>query len=131
MVPECVSSLWLIIEIFNPVDRKRRLPLYHQSAPSSLPLCYGRSAGSRAVLRRHAGRRTGVVPQHAPYEGEATASFVETRSNKLLLQPISAGCPCSILRWVGPVMAWCEANGVDFLFGLARNERLEQAIKTD
>ena len=25
-------------------------------------------------------------------------------------------------------MAWCEANRVDFLFGLARNERLEQAI---
>ena len=27
------------------------------------------------------------------------------------------------------LMAWCEANRVDFLFGLARNERLEQAIK--
>src|SRR6184192_2740677 len=26
------------------------------------------------------------------------------------------------------LMAWCEANRVDFLFGLARNERLEQAI---
>jgi hypothetical protein len=29
------------------------------------------------------------------------------------------------------LMAWCEANRVDFLFGLARNERLEQAIKTE
>jgi len=28
-------------------------------------------------------------------------------------------------------MAWCEANRVDFLFGLARNERLEQAIKPE
>ena len=27
-------------------------------------------------------------------------------------------------------MAWCEANRVDFLFGLARNERLVQEIKT-
>jgi hypothetical protein len=27
------------------------------------------------------------------------------------------------------LMEWCEDNGVDFLFGLARNERLEQAIK--
>lgn len=27
------------------------------------------------------------------------------------------------------LMAWCEANRVDFLFGLARNERLEAAIK--
>ena len=26
------------------------------------------------------------------------------------------------------LMAWCEANTVDFLFGLARNERLEEAI---
>ncbi len=26
------------------------------------------------------------------------------------------------------LMAWCEANRVDFLFGLARNERLEAAI---
>ena len=26
------------------------------------------------------------------------------------------------------LMAWCEANRVDFLFGLARNQRLEQAI---
>ena len=29
------------------------------------------------------------------------------------------------------LMAWCEANRVDFLFGLARNERLEAAIKDD
>jgi hypothetical protein len=29
------------------------------------------------------------------------------------------------------LMAWCEVNRVDFLFGLARNERLEQAIKTE
>jgi hypothetical protein len=28
-------------------------------------------------------------------------------------------------------MAWCEAHGVDFLFGLARNERLEAAIKDE
>jgi hypothetical protein len=29
------------------------------------------------------------------------------------------------------LMAWCEAHGVDFLFGLARNERLEAAIKDE
>jgi hypothetical protein len=29
------------------------------------------------------------------------------------------------------LMAWCEANRVDFLFGLARNERLVEAIKTE
>ena len=29
------------------------------------------------------------------------------------------------------LMAWCEANGVDFLFGLARNARLEQRIEAD
>jgi Transposase DDE domain group 1 len=29
------------------------------------------------------------------------------------------------------LMAWCEANRVDFLFGLARNERLEQAISAE
>ncbi len=28
------------------------------------------------------------------------------------------------------LMAWCEANGVDFLFGLAQNERLIAEIKT-
>ncbi len=28
-------------------------------------------------------------------------------------------------------MAWCEANRVDFLFGLARNERLEGAIRDE
>jgi hypothetical protein len=28
----------------------------------------------------------------------------------------------------GPLMAWCEANRVDYVFGLARNDRLEQAI---
>jgi Transposase DDE domain group 1 len=26
------------------------------------------------------------------------------------------------------LMAWCEANGVDYVFGLARNERLVGAI---
>ena len=29
------------------------------------------------------------------------------------------------------LMAWCEANRMDFLFGLARNERLEQAINAE
>jgi hypothetical protein len=27
------------------------------------------------------------------------------------------------------IMAWCEANGVDFLFGLARNRRLEALLR--
>ena len=29
------------------------------------------------------------------------------------------------------LMAWCEANRVDFVFGLARNERLEAAIRDE
>ena len=29
------------------------------------------------------------------------------------------------------LMAWCEVNRVDFLFGLARNERLEAAVKDE
>jgi hypothetical protein len=29
------------------------------------------------------------------------------------------------------LMAWCEANGVDFLFGLAKNERLIAEITTE
>jgi Transposase DDE domain group 1 len=29
------------------------------------------------------------------------------------------------------LMAWCEANRVDFLFGLARNERLEKALTAE
>jgi Transposase DDE domain group 1 len=29
------------------------------------------------------------------------------------------------------LMAWCETNRVDFLFGLARNQRLEAAIKAE
>src|ERR1041385_7488615 len=29
------------------------------------------------------------------------------------------------------LMSWCEANGVDFLFGLAKNERLVAQIKTE
>ena len=28
-------------------------------------------------------------------------------------------------------MAWCEANGVDFLFGLAKNDRLIAEIKSE
>ena len=30
-----------------------------------------------------------------------------------------------------PLMAWCEANGVDYLFGLARNDRLVAEIKDE
>jgi hypothetical protein len=29
------------------------------------------------------------------------------------------------------LMAWCEANRVDFLFGLARNARLEETVKSE
>ena len=28
-------------------------------------------------------------------------------------------------------MAWCEANRVDYVFGLARNDRLEKAIAAE
>jgi hypothetical protein len=28
------------------------------------------------------------------------------------------------------LMSWCEANGVDFLFGIARNSRLREAIES-
>ena len=28
-------------------------------------------------------------------------------------------------------MAWCEANRVDFLFGLAHNARLEETVKSE
>jgi len=27
------------------------------------------------------------------------------------------------------LMSWCEANGVDYVFGLARNERLRRSIE--
>ena len=30
-----------------------------------------------------------------------------------------------------PLMAWCEANRVDYVFGLARNDRLDKAIGAD
>src|SRR5271157_895373 len=30
-----------------------------------------------------------------------------------------------------PLMAWCEANRVDYVFGLARNDRLEKAIAAE
>jgi hypothetical protein len=54
----------------------------------------------------------------------------------------SAGC-CGSLRWPhvrillradsdfarDELMAWCEANGVDFVFGLQQNERLVDEIK--
>jgi len=30
-----------------------------------------------------------------------------------------------------PLMAWCEASQVDYLFGLARNERLAAAVETE
>src|SRR6202030_4089612 len=29
------------------------------------------------------------------------------------------------------LMAWCEANRVDYVFGLARNDRLEEAIQRE
>jgi hypothetical protein len=30
-----------------------------------------------------------------------------------------------------PLMAWCEAEGVDYVFGLARNKRLEREIRAE
>ena len=29
------------------------------------------------------------------------------------------------------LMSWCEAHGVDFIFGLARNSRLEAMVATE
>ena len=34
-----------------------------------------------------------------------------------------------LLRDTDEIMSWCEDNGVDYVFGLAKNERLEQRIK--
>src|ERR1700758_5306146 len=56
------------------------------------------------------------------------------RSHALSPRSASAGHGCGFCSGRIPashaLMAWCEANRVDFLFGLARNERLVQEIKT-
>jgi Rhodopirellula transposase DDE domain len=44
--------------------------------------------------------------------------------------PPLAACTHSAARR-DALMAWCEANRVDYVFGLARNERLEQALTSE
>jgi hypothetical protein len=63
----------------------------------------------------------GAVEEVARIVAQIRQRWPETR---ILLRGDSGFCR-------EPLMAWCEANRVDYVFGLARNERLEQAVVPD
>ena len=117
----------------NPMAIKRLLvDLFleaHERAPNEIILdldatddpvhgeqvCSSPSCGALTWTRRLARwRRTGIVAQ-------ARRRWPRVR---VLLRADSGFARDDL-------MAWCEANGVDFLFGLARNERLVCEIATE
>ena len=67
---------------------------------------------------------------------DGAAGVRSRRWHALSRRSVAAGrrhvfCCAAIPALPVALMAWCEANRVNFLFGLARNERLEQAISTE
>src|SRR6266480_449922 len=87
-----------------------------RSTYSAAAICWSPSCGAPTWTRRRARSR-----RWARLVARIRARWPRTR---ILLRADSGFAREDL-------MAWCEANGVDFLFGLAQNERLIAEIKTE
>jgi hypothetical protein len=78
----------------------------------------GRQLLAAKLRRANADAAAGAVEETARLVAQIRRRWPRTR---ILLRGDSGFCRDTL-------MAWCEANRVDYVFGLARNERLEQAL---
>src|SRR6202041_3429921 len=78
----------------------------------------GRHLLAAKLRRSNMDAAAGAVEQIACIVAQIRRRWPRTR---ILLRGDSGFCR-------EPLMAWCEANRVDYVFGLARNDRLEKAI---
>jgi Transposase DDE domain group 1 len=85
------------------------LPLY---------IVCGRHLLAAKLRRSNADAAAGAVDEVARIVAQIRRRWPRTR---ILLRGDSGFCRDAL-------MAWCEANRVDYVFGLARNDRLEQAL---
>jgi hypothetical protein len=81
----------------------------------------GRHLLAAKLRRSNIDAAAGAVEEVARIVGQVRRRWPKTR---ILLRGDS-GFAREVL------MAWCETNGVDFLFGLARNVRLEEMVKAE
>jgi hypothetical protein len=78
----------------------------------------GRHLLAAKLRRANVDAASGAVEETARLVGQIRRRWPRVR---ILLRGDSGFCRDTL-------MAWCEANRVDYVFGLARNERLEQAL---
>ena len=84
-----------------------------RSTSSAAGTCWRRSCAAPTPMRA-----AGAVEEVARIVAQIRRRWPRTR---ILLRGDSGFCR-------EPLMAWCEANRVDYVFGLAGNDRLDQAI---
>jgi Transposase DDE domain group 1 len=81
----------------------------------------GRHLLAAKLRRANVDAASGAVEETARIVGQIRGRWPRVR---ILLRGDSGFCRDAL-------MAWCEANQVDYVFGLARNERLEQALTSE
>ena len=81
----------------------------------------GRHVLAAKLRRANSDASAGAVAEIARIVGQIRARWPRVR---ILLRADSGFCREDL-------MAWCEANGVDYVFGLARNARLEAELAAD
>jgi hypothetical protein len=81
----------------------------------------GRHLLAAKLRRANADAAAGAVEETARIVAQIRRRWPRVR---ILLRGDSGFCRDAL-------MAWCEANQVDYVFGLARNERLEQALTSE
>jgi hypothetical protein len=81
----------------------------------------GRHLLAAKLRRANADAASGAVEETARLVAQIRRRWPRVR---ILLRGDSGFCRDAL-------MAWCEANRVDYVFGLARNERLEQALTSE
>jgi hypothetical protein len=81
----------------------------------------GRHLLAAKLRRANVDAASGSVEETARIVAQIRRRWPRTR---ILLRGDSGFCRDAL-------MAWCEANRVDYVFGLARNERLEQALTSE
>jgi hypothetical protein len=81
----------------------------------------GRHLLAAKLRRANVDAASGAVEETARIVGQIRGRWPRVH---ILLRGDSGFCRDAL-------MAWCEANQVDYMFGLARNERLEQALTSE
>ena len=134
-----IAALFVTLCLESYVERPTRMII---GTPRMIPSTASRRVGTSTAFTTATAichSTSSAVGICSPPSSEPPTRMPPTAPERRLLaslrKPARAGprCRSSCAQTASrdDLMAWCEDNGVDYIFGLARNERLVKAIRRE